>query len=138
MAAGDAVSMELWRGSGNINDPFESIAWDISQGNPSPAPGQWTNLSWDPQVTWEQIPGLTNPEVFLGGSSYTFSVLFTSDSSVASEGFHVDDFVHFGVSRVTDYTVDMQCDNPLNGYTVAPNQMAVSYTHLTLPTILLV
>ena len=50
MAAGDSVSMELWRGSGNIDDPFESISWDISQGNPSAAPGQWTNLSWDPQV----------------------------------------------------------------------------------------
>ncbi len=131
MAAGDSVSMELWRGSGNIDDPFESIAWDISQGNPSAAPGQWTNLSWDPQVTWEQIPNLANPEVFLGGSSYTFSMLFTSDSSVASEGFHIDDFVHFGVSRVTDYTVDMQCDNPLNGYTVAPNQMATLYCTLT-------
>ena len=131
MAAGDSVSMELWRGSGNIDDPFESISWDISQGNPSAAPGQWTNLSWDPQVTWEQIPNLANPEVFLGGSSYTFSMLFTSDSSVASEGFHIDDFVHFGVSRVTDYTVDMQCDNPLNGYTVAPNQMATLYCTLT-------
>ena len=131
MAAGDSVSMELWRGSGNIDDPFESISWDISQGNPSAAPGQWTNLSWDPQVTWEQIPNLANPEIFLGGNSYTFSMLFTSDSSVASEGFHIDDFVHFGVSRVTDYTVDMQCDNPLNGYTVAPNQMATLYCTLT-------
>ena len=131
MAAGDTVSMELWRGSGNIDDPFESISWDIAQGNPSAAPGQWTNLSWDPQVTWEQIPNLANPEVFLGGNSYTFSMLFTSDSSVASEGFHVDDFVHFGVSRVTDYTVDMQCDNPLNGYTIAPNQMATLYCTLT-------
>jgi hypothetical protein len=131
MAAGDSVSMELWRGSGNINNEYESISWDISQGNPSAAPGQWTNLSWDPQETWSQIPGLTNPDVFLGGNSYAFSVLFTSDSSVASEGFHVDDFVHFGVSRVTDYTVDMQCDNPLNGYTVAPNQMATLYCTLT-------
>ena len=50
---------------------------------------------------------------------------------MASEGFHIDDFVHFGVSRVTDYTVDMQCDNPLNGYTVAPNQMATLYCTLT-------
>ena len=82
-------------------------------------------------MTWEQIPNLANPEIFLGGNSYTFSMLFTSDSSVASEGFHIDDFVHFGVSRVTDYTVDMQCDNPLNGYTVAPNQMATLYCTLT-------
>ena len=131
MAAGDSVSMELWRGSGNINDPYESVSWDISQGNPSAAPGQWTNLSWDPQETWLQIPNLANPEVFLGGNSYAFSILFTSDSSVASEGFHVDDFVHFGVSRVTDYTLDVQCDNPLNGYTVAPNQIASLYCTVT-------
>ena len=131
MAAGDSVSMELWRGSGNINDPYESISWDISQGNPSAAPGQWTNLSWDPQETWLQIPNLGNPEVFLGGNSYAFSLLFTSDSSVANEGFHVDDFVHFGVSRVTDYTVDFECDNPLNGYTIAPNQMATLHCSLT-------
>ena len=131
MAAGDSVSMELWRGSGNISDPFESISWDIAQGNPSAAPGQWTNLSWDPQTTWLENPNLANPEVFLGGSSYTFSMLFTSDSSVASEGFHVDDFVHFGVSRVTDYTLDLQCDNPLNGYTLAPNEMAVLHCMLT-------
>ena len=91
----------------------------------------WFNLSWDPQETWEQIPDLANPDVFLGGNSYAFSILFTSDSSVASEGFHADDFVHFGVSRVTDYTVDMQCDNPPNGYTVAPNQMASLYCTLT-------
>jgi len=131
MAAGDSVSMELWRGSGNISDPFESISWDISQGNPSAAPGQWTNISWDPQETWVQTPNLANPEVFLGGSSYSFSVLFTSDSSVASEGFHIDDFVHFGVSRVTDYTLDVECDNPLNGYTLAPNEMAVLHCYLT-------
>ena len=76
-------------------------------------------------------PQFANPDVFLGGNSYASRMLFTSDSSVASEGFHVDDFVHFGVSRVTDYTVDMQCDNPLNGYTVAPNQMASLYCTLT-------
>ena len=131
MAAGDSVSMELWRGSGNISDPYESISWDIAQGNPSAAPGQWTNISWDPQTTWVQTPNLANPDVFLGGSSYTFSMLFTSDSSVAGEGFHIDDFVHFGVSRVTDYTLGLQCDNPLNGYSLAPNEVAVLHCMLT-------
>jgi len=131
MAAGDSVSMELWRGSGNINDDMESISWDLTNGNPSQAAGQWTNLSWDPQVTWQQIPGLAYPEIFLGGNSYTFSVLFTSDSSSASEGFHVDDLVQFGVSKVTDYTLDLSCDNPTGGYTVAPNQLAVLHCSLT-------
>jgi len=52
MEAGDSVSIELWRSSGNISRPMESVHWDIANGNPSPAPGQWSNLSWDPQVTW--------------------------------------------------------------------------------------
>ena len=39
--------------------------------------------------------------------------------------------MHFGVSRVTDYTLDVQCDNPLNGYTVAPNQIASLYCTVT-------
>ena len=131
MATGDSVSMELWRGSGNLGDDYESVSWDISQGNPSAAPGQWTNLSWDPQDTWVQIPNLANPDVFLGGNSYSFGLLFTSDSSGASEGFHVDDLIQFGVSKVSDYTVDMQCDNPTSGYTIAPNQMAILRCTLT-------
>jgi hypothetical protein len=51
VAAGDSVSLEFWRGSGsqNIN---ESIIYDISAGNPSQAPDQWTRISWDPQVTY--------------------------------------------------------------------------------------
>ena len=131
MATGDSVSMELWRGSGNLGDDYESVSWDISQGNPSAAPGQWTNLSWDPQETWVQIPNLANPDVFLGGNSYSFGLLFTSDSSAASEGFHVDDLIQFGVSKVSDYTVDMQCDNPTSGYTIAPNQMGILRCTLT-------
>ena len=62
MAAGDSVSMELWRGSSNINDPYESVSWDISQGNPSAAPGQWTNLSWDPQGHGCKYPTLRTPK----------------------------------------------------------------------------
>ena len=132
MSTGDSVSLELWRGSGNINDDYESVSWDISQGNPSAAPGQWTNISWDPQESWVQIPNLANPDIFLGGNSYSFGLLFNSDSSAASEGFHVDDMIQFGVSKVSDYTVDLQCDNPSSGgYTIAPNQMAILQCSLT-------
>ena len=132
MSTGDSVSLELWRGSGNINDDYESVSWDISQGNQSAAPGQWTNISWDPQETWIQIPNLANPDIFLGGNSYSFGLLFNSDSSSASEGFHVDDMIQFGVSKVSDYTVDLQCDNPSSGgYTIAPNQMAILQCSLT-------
>ena len=48
LAAGDNVAFELWRGSGNYNNKMESLVWNFSNGAPSPAPGQWTNVSWDP------------------------------------------------------------------------------------------
>jgi uncharacterized membrane protein len=120
MEAGDSVSIELWRSSGNISRPMESVRWDIANGNPSPAPDQWSNLSWDPQDTWSQIPGLSNPDLFLGGNSFFMGMLFNSDSSSASEGFHIDDWIQFGITKVSDYTLEMNCDNPVSGYSGPP------------------
>ncbi|MGB2352907.1 MAG: hypothetical protein ACPH9J_04295 [Candidatus Poseidoniaceae archaeon] len=121
LAAGDNVAFELWRGSGNYNNKMESLVWNFSNGAPSPAPGQWTNVSWDPQVDWAQIPGLANPDLFLGGNSYSIGLLFNSDNSGASEGMHVDDFIQFGVSKVADFTLDIDCDNPEAGFSSPPS-----------------
>ena len=121
LAAGDNVAFELWRGSGNYNDKTESLVWNFSNGAPSPASGQWTNISWDPQTDWAQIPGLSNPDLFLGGNSYSIGLLFHSDNSGASEGMHVDDFIQFGVSKVADYTLDVDCDNPEAGFSSPPS-----------------
>lgn len=131
MATGDSVSLELWRGSGSLSSDMESVRYDLADGNPSPASGQWTNISWDPQETWKNIPGLANPEIFLGGNAFHYGLMFTSDSSGASEGMHVDDFIHFGVSKVNDYTVNLSCDNPTGGYTLAPSEMATLHCFLT-------
>jgi len=120
MEAGDSVSIELWRSGGNISRPTESVHWDIANGNPSPAPGQWSNLSWDPQVTWAQNPSLSNPDLFLGGNSFFMGMLFNSDSGGASEGFHVDDWIQFGITKVSDYTLELDCDNPAGGYSGPP------------------
>ena len=120
MEAGDSVSIELWRSGGDISDPMESVRWDIANGNPSPAPGQWSNLSWDPQVTWAQNPSLFNPDLFLGGNSFFMGMLFNSDSGGASEGFHIDDWIQFGVTKVSDYTLELDCDNPAGGYSGPP------------------
>ena len=120
MEAGDSVSIELWRASGNISRPMESVRWNIADGNPSPVQDQWSNLSWDPQDTWSQIPGLSNPDLFLGGNSFFMGMLFNSDSSSASEGFHIDDWVQFGITKVSDYTLEMNCDNPAGGYSGPP------------------
>lgn len=121
LAAGDNVAFELWRGSGNYNNKMESLVWNFSNGAPSPASGQWTNISWDPQTDWAQIPGLSNPDLFLGGNSYSIGLLFHSDNSGASEGMHVDDFIQFGVSKVADYTLGVDCDNPEAGFSSPPS-----------------
>jgi len=131
MATGDYVALELWRGSGTLSSDTESLRYDLANGNPSPASGQWTNISWDPQETWKNIPGLASPEIFLGGNAYHYGLVFFSDSSVASEGMHVDDFIHFGVSKVNDYTINLTCDNPTGGYTLAPSEMATLHCFLT-------
>ena len=123
--SGDSVSLELWRGSGNYEQPMESLYWNLSNGNPSQAPDQWTNLSWDPQVDWAQIPTLSNPDLFLGGNSWSVGLLLHSDSGGASQGFHVDDFIQFGISKVDDYTLGVDCDNPTNGYTAPPNDLLI-------------
>ena len=121
MAGGDTVAFELWRGSGNYNNKMESLVWNFSNGAPSQATGQWTNVSWDPQADWAQIPGLANTDLFLGGNSYSLGLLFHSDNSGASEGMHVDDFIQFGVSKVADYTLGIDCDNPETGYSSPPS-----------------
>ena len=121
LAAGDNVGFELWRGSGNYNSKMESLVWNFSNAAPSPAAGQWSNVSWDPQVDWAQIPGLSNPDLFLGGNSYSIGLLFHSDNFGASEGMHVDDFIQFGVSKVADFTLGIDCDNPEAGYSSPPS-----------------
>ena len=130
VAAGDSVSIEMWRGSGsqNIN---ESIVYDISAANPSQAPDQWTRLSWDPQVTYLQNPYVTNQNVFLGGNSYSMGMVLRSDSSSASGGFHVDDWIQFGVRKVQEYTLDISCDAPDNGYSAPPSALLSLYCVVT-------
>ena len=130
VAAGDSVSLEMWRGSGsqNIN---ESIVYDISAGNPSQAPDQWTRISWDPQVTYLQNPYVTNQNIFLGGNSYTMGLVLRSDSSSASEGFHVDDWIQFGIRKVQEYTLDVSCDAPENGYSAPPSAILSLYCVVT-------
>ena len=131
LAAGDNVAFELWRGSGNYNNKMESLVWNFTNGAPSPASGQWTNVSWDPQVDWAQIPGLANPDLFLGGNSYSIGLLFNSDNSGASEGMHVDDFIQFGVSKVADFTLGINCDNPEAGFSSPPSNTVALHCLVT-------
>ena len=122
---GDAVSIEMWRPPGQYNDPMQSLHWNLSRGAPASGSGDWTNLSWDPQVDWAQIPTLSNPDIFLGGNTWYYGLLFYSDSSGASEGMHVDDFIQFGISKVDEFTLDVDCNNPESGFASPPNGLLV-------------
>ena len=67
-------------------------------------------------MDWAQIPTLSNPDIFLGGNTWYYGLLFYSDSSGASEGMHVDDFIQFGISKVDEFTLDVDCNNPESGF----------------------
>ncbi|MDG1549887.1 MAG: hypothetical protein P8Q94_07555 [Candidatus Poseidoniaceae archaeon] len=123
MGAGDAAYLELWNNNGNFSDPLQSVHWDVAEINPSPVPGQWKNISWDPQTVWSQNPSLANPDLFLGGNSWTFGLVFRSDSSGATQGMHFDDFVQFGISKVDGFTLTADCDNPAGGFETVPNDL---------------
>ena len=99
MGTGDAAYLEFWRNNGNFSDAMSSVHWDLAR--KSAGSNQWKNFSWDPQDVWSQIPTLANPDLFLGGNSWTFGLVFKSDSSGATQGMHFDDFIQFGVSVTT-------------------------------------
>ena len=122
---GDAVSIEMWRPPGQYDDPMQSLHWNLTKGAPASGQGDWTNLSWDPQVDWAQIPTLSNPDIFLGGNTWYYGLLFHSDSSGAGEGMHVDDFIQFGISKVDEFTLDVDCNNPESGFASPPNGLLV-------------
>ena len=130
VSPGDSVSIEMWRGSGS-QDINESIVYDITESNPSQAPDQWTRLSWDPQVTYLANPYVTNQNIFLGGNSYTMGMVLRSDSSGATQGFHIDDWIQFGIRKVQEYTLDVDCNAPENGYSAPPSAILSLYCVVT-------
>jgi len=111
MGAGDLVALELWRGNGA---PENTLSHNFVEDAPSITAGQWSNISWDPTDQ-------------LGGHSWSYGILFQSDGSGASSGMHVDDFVLFGIEKVSEYTLDITCDNPIGGYTTPPNTIIPMY-----------
>ena len=40
---------------------------------------------------------------------------------------HVDDFVLFAIEKVSEFTLDINCDNPTGGYTTPPNTIIPMY-----------
>ena len=115
MGAGDLVALELWRGNGA---PEMTLSHNFANDLPSTGQGQWSNISWDPT---EQ----------LGGHSWSYGIIFQSDTTGAAAGMHVDDFVLFGIEKVDEFTIDFDCDNPSGGYTSPPNNILSMYCVVT-------
>ncbi len=115
MGAGDYVAFELWRGNGA---PSMTLAHNFSEHSPGVGAEQWTNVSWDPTD-------------HLGGHTWNFGLLFHSDGSGASSGMHVDDFIVFGIEKVSEYTLNISCDNPIGGYTTPPNNVLPMHCMVT-------
>jgi len=111
---GDDVSLELWRSGGvTLRHNFSTALPMVASGQ-----GQWTNLSWDPTDQ-------------LGGHSWFAGMLFTSDNSIAEEGYHVDDWRVFAVEKIDQFTLGVTCDDPVAGYTAIPNEVVSLYCEVT-------
>ncbi|HIL65081.1 MAG TPA: hypothetical protein EYG33_02825 [Candidatus Poseidoniales archaeon] len=115
MGAGDYVALEFWRNNGG---PGNELTHNFSEDLPGTSSGQWSNISWDPTE-------------LLGGHSYSYGILFHSDTSGAASGMHVDDFVLFGVEKVPEFTLDIDCDSPDSGYTTPPNTVLPMHCYIT-------
>ncbi|MDP6869307.1 MAG: hypothetical protein QGI21_00850 [Candidatus Poseidoniaceae archaeon] len=115
LGAGDHVALELWRGNGA---PAGTLSHNFSEDSPSSGENQWSNISWDPTD-------------LLGGHSWSYGLLFHSDSSGATSGMHVDDFALFGIEKVSEYTLNISCDNPESGYTTPPNNILTMHCFVT-------
>ena len=95
-----------------------TLSHNFANDLPSTGQGQWSNISWDPT---EQ----------LGGHSWSYGIIFQSDTTGAAAGMHVDDFVLFGIEKVDEFTIDFDCDNPSGGYTSPPNNILSMYCVVT-------
>ncbi|GIS41780.1 MAG: hypothetical protein Ct9H90mP14_2360 [Methanobacteriota archaeon] len=70
--------------------------------------GNWTQLVWN--MTDVHPTG-----------DYTLAFRFDSDSSVATQGIHLMVSFSFGKRKSSEYTLDVECDDPLpNAYIVIP------------------
>jgi len=123
---GDAVSIEMWRPPGQYNDPMQSLHWNLTKGAPAIGNGEWTNLSWDPQVDWAQIPTLSNPDIFLGGNTWYYGPVVPLRQQ-RCRGRHARSTISSssGSARWTNSPLDVDCNNPENGFSSPPNGMLV-------------
>ena len=102
MAAGDTIRMEA--DAGGSLEHYNYSAQNLSKNH-----GDWSRLVW-------------NMTDIHPNADYTLAFRFDSDSSLANQGIHLDSFLMFGFEKVAEYTLDVDCDDPLpNAYMVVPD-----------------
>lgn len=110
LGSGDMVGLELWRPGGGNN---QNLVKEIS--GISSSDSEWTKIHW--KVSDEEMNKL---EWFIG-------FLFESDNSIATSGYHVDDFVIFAIENVSRFTLNVDCkefgtdEYPELGFSVIPD-----------------
>jgi uncharacterized membrane protein len=116
----DYISMQLTTlayGGMGMND--EVVFGATSAGSPvggvnlSTVGISGTTNDWT-RVIWNMTGGN------LATSAFSLGYHFKSDNSGATAGFHLDQWLMFGVEKVSEYTITLNCDDPETGYTVIP------------------
>ncbi len=113
LGANDEVALEA-RSAGNIIAHL-----NLSEQGLSGVADDWKRVIWD-------VGANTSTQVF------SISYHFMSDNSGATGGIHVDEFALFGVEKVNEYTISVDCDNPETGYLVIPADPLPPALHCTL------
>ena len=102
MGSGDEMAMEALRGMNTVEEH------NLTEAGISTAENDWTQVIWNMTDVHDD-------------QSYFISYSKIADNSGASPGIHIDDFILFGVDVVDEYTVSLDCDDPLpNSYVVIP------------------
>ena len=112
MGTGDSVSIEA--------DASSSVeSFNYTEIGLSPVEYDWSMSVWN--MTGMHRTG-----------EYNLAFKFDSDSSQASGGIAIDSFLLFAIERVPQYTVDVDCDDPLpNAYLVVPAEVKSLYCRIT-------
>ena len=115
MGSGDEMAMEALRGMSTVKE------LNMTQAGVSAVENDWTHVVWN----------MTDVH---NDNAYTLSYTKHADNTGANTGMRIDDFILFAVEVVDEYTVSLDCDDPLpNAYVVIPadpNPPSL-YCHLT-------
>ena len=102
MGAGDELAMEALRGMTTVEEN------NLTEAGISTAENDWTQVIWN----------MTDVH---NDNSYTISYTKLADAMGANSGIRIDDFILFAVEVVDEYTITLDCDDPLpNAYVVIP------------------